>query len=113
MLKKTAEDKDKIQKMSTQKENVIKEKIRYIDNINKVVNEKNTEIEMQKSELTILNKNILVFKKEIEEKKQTLAKELRNKEKIDAALKAQLEVNNKKDQQFLEMNESYKRAMNS
>ena len=113
LLKKTAEDKDKIQKMSTQKENVIKEKIRFIDNINKVVNEKNTEIEMQKSELTILNKNILVFKKEIEEKRQILAKELRNKEKVDAALKAQLEVNNKKDQQFLEINESYKRAMNS
>ena len=45
---------------------------------------------MQKSELTILNKNILVFKKEIEEKKQILAKELRNKEKVDAALKAQM-----------------------
>ena len=52
-------------------------------------------------------------KEELEEKRQILAKELRNKEKVDAALKAQLEVNNKKDQQFLEINESYKRAMNS
>ena len=113
LLKKTAEDKDKVQKLANQKENAIKEKIRYIDNINKVVTEKNNEIEMQKSELTILNKNIFVYKKEIEEKKQSLAKEIRNKDKVDAALKAQLEVNNKKDQQFLEMNESYKRAMNS
>ena len=44
LLKKTAEDKDKIQKMSTQKENTIKEKIRYIDNINKRMEEKNLEI---------------------------------------------------------------------
>ena len=113
LLKKTAEDKDKMQKLSTQKENEIKEKIRFIDNINKAVNEKNTEIEMQKSELTILNKNILAYKKEIEEKKHTLSKELKNKEKVDAALKAQLEVNNKKDQQYLEMSESYKRVLNN
>ena len=113
LLKKTVEDKDKIQKMSTQKENIINEKKKYIDNINKVVKEKNRFIEKQKIGLAKLNKDILDFKKEIEEKKQTLAKELRNKEKVDAALKAQLEVNNKKDQQYLEMNESYKRAMNS
>ncbi len=113
LLKKTAEDKDKIQKMSAQKENIINEKKKYIDNINKVVKEKNRFIEKQKSGLAELNKSILDYKKEIEDKKQTLAKELRNKEKVDAALKAQLEVNNKKDQTYLELNESYKRAMNS
>jgi chromosome segregation ATPase len=113
LLKKTSEDKDKIKKMSIQKENAINDKIKYIDNINKIVNDKNTEIEKQKIDLAELNKNIFGFKKEIEEKRQTLAKEIRNKEKVDAALKAQLEVNTKKDQQYLELNETYKRAMNS
>ena len=113
LLKKTSEDKDKIKKMSIQKENAINDKIKYIDNINKIVDDKNTEIEKQKIDLAELNKKISGFKKEIEEKRQTLAKEIRNKEKVDAALKAQREVNTKKDQQYLELNESYKRAMNS
>ena len=113
LLKKTSEEKDKMQKLAAQKENIIKEKIRYIDNINKLISEKNTEIEVKRGEVTILNKNITAFKKEIEDKNQTIAKEIRSKEKADAALKAQLEINNKKDQQFLEVNESYKRALNS
>ena len=71
--------------MANQNENSIKEKIRNIDNINKVVNEKKNEIEKLKSEVTTFNKKISGYKKEIEEKKQALAKEQRNKEKIDAA----------------------------
>ena len=41
LLKKTTEDRDKIQKLADQNENTKKEKIRYIDNINKRMEEKN------------------------------------------------------------------------
>ena len=113
LLKITGDQKDKMQKMANQNENIKKEKIRYIDNINKVVNEKNTEIEIQKSEWTILNKNILAYKKEIDEKRQVLAKENQNLKKIKEELKEQIDINNKKDQQYIEVNENYKRAVNN
>jgi chromosome segregation ATPase len=113
LLKKTSDDRDKFQKKANQNENSVKEKIRYIDNINKVVNEKNTEIEIQKSEWTILNKNILAYKKEIDEKRQVLAKENQNLKKIKEELKEQIDINNKKDQQYIEVNENYKRAVNN
>ncbi len=109
-LKEAADEKDKIQKEANKNENVIKEKIRCIDSINKEVNEKNNEIEKQKSELTILNKNISAYKKEIEDKKVILYKEIKNKEKVEAALKGQMEINSKKESQYAEMNESYKRV---
>ena len=76
LLKKTMEDRDKVQKLADQNENTIKEKIKYIDNINKKVDDKNEE--KQKGDIAELNYNLVNSKKEIEEKKQ---KQFRNKEK--------------------------------
>jgi len=73
--------------------------------------EKNNEIEKLKSEVTTYNKKVSGYKKEIEEKKQALAKEQRSKEKIDAALKAQMEEVNKKNLSYLELNEAHKRSL--
>ena len=91
LLKKTMEDRDKVQKLADQNENTIKEKIKYINNINKKVDDKNEE--KQKGDIVELNYNLVNSKKEIEEKKQ---KQFRNKEKGYVALKAQSEANDKK-----------------
>ena len=63
LLKKTSDDRDKFQKKANQNENSIKEKIRYIDNINKVVNEKNNEIEKLKSKFLLIIKKFQDSKK--------------------------------------------------
>ena len=97
LLKKTTEDRDKIQKLADQNENTIKEKIRYIDNINKRMEEKNLEISRQKGDIAVLNKNLAGCKREIEERKQEIAKEFRSRERTEATLKAQIELNDKKD----------------
>ena len=76
LLKKTMKDRDKVQKLADQNENTIKEKIKYINNINKKVDDKNEE--KQKGDIAELNYNLVNSKKEIEEKKQ---KQFRNKEK--------------------------------
>ena len=89
LLKKTMED--KVQKLTEQNENTIKDKIKYINNINKKVDDKNEE--KQKGDIAELNYNLVNSKKEIEEKKQ---KQFRNKEKGYVALKAQSEANDKK-----------------
>ena len=91
LLKKTMEDRDKVQKLADQNENTIKEKIKYINNINKKVDDKNEE--KQKGDIVELNYNLVNSKKEIEEKKQ---KQFRNKEKSETALKAQIKANDKK-----------------
>ena len=113
LLKKTTEDRDKIQKLADQNENTIKEKIRYIDNINKRMEEKNLEIIRQKGDIAVLNKNLAGCKREIEERKQEIAKEFRSRERTEATLKAQIELNDKKDKQYNEMNESYKKAISN
>ena len=113
LLKKTTEDRDKIQKLADQNENTIKEKIRYIDNINKRMEEKNLEIIRQKGDIAVLNKNLAGCRREIEEKKQEIAKEFRSRERTEVALKAQIEANDKKDKQYNEMNESYKKAISN
>jgi len=113
LLKKTMEDRDKVQKLAEQNENTIKDKIKFIDNINKKIDDKNEEISKQKGEIADLNYNLANSKKEIEEKKQEIAKQFRNKERGEAALKAQIEANDKKEKQFNEMNESYKRAISN
>ena len=91
LLKKIMEDRDKVQKLADQNKNTIKEKIKYINNINKKVDDKNEE--KQKGDIAELNYNLVNSKKEIEEKKQ---KQFRNKEKGYVALKAQIEANDKK-----------------
>ena len=113
LLKKTTEDRDKIQKLADQNENTIKEKIRYIDNVNKRIEEKNLEIARQKGDIAILNKNLAGCKKEIEERKLEIEKELRSIEKTESILKKKLEENEKKDKEYNEMNESYKKAMSN
>ena len=68
LLKKTMEDRDKVQKLDDQNKNTIKDKIKYINNINKKVDDKNKEKE--KGDIVELNYNLANSKKEIEEKKQ-------------------------------------------
>ena len=85
------EDRDKVQKLADQNKNTIKDKIKYINNINKKVDDKNEK--KQKGDIVELNYNLANSKKEIEEKKQ---KQFRNKEKSGTALKAQIEANDKK-----------------
>ena len=113
LLKKTTEDRDKIQKLADQNENTIKEKIRYIDNVNKRIEEKNLEITRQKGDIAILTKNLAGCKKEIEERKLEIEKELRSIEKTEGILKKKIEENEKKDKEYTEMNESYKKAMSN
>ncbi len=85
---------DKVQKLTDQNENTIKDKIKYINNINKKVDDKNEE--KQKGDITELNYNLANSKKELKNKNKKIAKQLRNKEKGEAALKAQIEDNDKK-----------------
>ena len=68
LLKKIMEDRDKVQKLADQNKNTIKDKIKYINNINKKVDDKNEE--KQKGDIAELNYNLANSKKEIEEKKQ-------------------------------------------
>ena len=113
LLKKTTEDRDKIQKLADQNENTIKEKIRYIDNVNKRIEEKNLEITRQKGDIAILTKNLAGCKKEIDERQLEIEKELRSIEKTEGILKKKIEENEKKDKEYNEMNESYKKAMSN
>ena len=111
LLKKITEEKDRIQKISDQNENTIKEKIRYIDNINKSIGEKNIEIERQKGELTLANKNISGFKREIDEKNSQIKREIHLKNKTIQSIKYEKDLTEKKEQQYLEMNDNYKKAL--
>ena len=61
---------DKVQKLADQNKNTIKDKIKYINNINKKVDDKNEEIIKQKGDIAELNYNLANSKKEIEERKQ-------------------------------------------
>ena len=100
-------------KLNSEKENCEK-KIDRINNEKKIIIEREREAnELLKKTAEDKDKIQKLSTQKENTIKQALSKEIRNKEKVDAALKAQLEVNSKKDQQFLEMNESYKRAMNS
>ena len=76
LLKKTMEDRDKVQKLADQNENTIKEKIKYIDNINKKIDDKNEE--KQKGDIAELNYNLVNSKKKKKKKKQ---KQFQNQKK--------------------------------
>ena len=105
------DEREFLRKKAEQNENDVKERNRKIDSVNKIVSEKNNELENLKGDLTLAQKDITSKKKEIEEQKQIASKEQRRKENAEAALKKQMSEFEKKDLEYRKLNESYKISM--